>query len=108
MKKFCLALDNAARPLHRLEKNCRDVIAVLVKHGDRCELAVLNPGGTKLDLDAGAAGKVSTDARAAYLDFQAGKLHRVLVVQGTSLKVGPKTLLETTERKDFETAGSPG
>ena len=79
--------------------------AVRVKQGDRCELAVLNPEGTAVDLDAGAAGEVSTDGRAAYLDFHGAKLRGVLVVKGTSLIVGAETLLEGADRKDFEKTG---
>jgi hypothetical protein len=78
--------------------------AVQVTQGNRCELAVLNPEGTKLDLDAGAAGRVSTDGRAAYVDLDGGSLRRALVVQGTSLKLGAEDLFNSADRKDFETA----
>ena len=78
--------------------------AVRITRGSRCELAVLNPRGTKLDLDAGAAGRVSTDARTAYIDLDGASLHRALIIEGTSLKVGAEDLLRSADRTNWERA----
>ena len=78
--------------------------AVRIAQGNRCELAVLNADGTRLDLDAGAAGRVATDARTAYVDFDGGRLRRALVLQGTSLRIGAEEVFHSAERRDFETA----
>jgi len=77
------------------------VAAVQITQGNRCEIAVLNSEGTKLELDA-APCTVSTDGRAAYLDFDSGNLHGVLVVQGTFLKIGSQEIFRGTERMDYE------
>jgi hypothetical protein len=77
--------------------------AVRITQGGRCELAVLNPEGTKLDLDAGGVGRISTDARAAYVDLEGGHPRRALVLQATSLKVRAEDLFRSSNRRDFET-----
>jgi len=76
--------------------------AVRITQGNRCELAVLNPRGTKVDLDAAAAGRLSTDARAAYLDLVGNRLRRAIVLQGTLLKVREEEPFRSADRKDFE------
>jgi len=78
--------------------------AVRITRGSRCELAVLNPEGTKLDLDAGAAGLLTTDGRAAYVELDRGSPRRALLIQGTSLKIGSQDLFHGAKRKDFEIA----
>jgi hypothetical protein len=75
--------------------------AVQITEGARCEIAVLNPEGTRLELN-GAAGRVCTDSRVLYMDFEEGKPCRVLVMQGTLLEAGAQELLRRTERTDYE------
>lgn len=77
--------------------------AVKIAQGSRCELALLNPEGGKIDVGAGAAGRLVTDARAAYLDLEAGKVRRALAVNGTLLALGRAELLRSPKRTDFET-----
>jgi hypothetical protein len=76
--------------------------AIRIMQGNRCELALLNRQGTKLDLDVAAAGRLSTDARAAYLDFDRSRLRRAILKQGTFLRVGAEKLFGSTVRKDYE------
>ncbi|MGA2255358.1 MAG: hypothetical protein ABSG53_11900, partial [Thermoguttaceae bacterium] len=76
--------------------------AVRVVQGNRCELAVLNPEGTRLELDALAGARISTDGWAAYVELIDNKLTRALVLQGTSLKVGTKDVSSSADRQDFE------
>jgi len=75
--------------------------AVQVVQANRCEIAVLNPEGTTLELGE-APGRVSTDGRAVYVDLDGGTPRRVLVVQGTSLKVGAQEMLHLSTRSDYE------
>jgi len=77
------------------------VAAVQITRENQSEIAVLNPQGTELELDA-APGSVSTDGRAAYLDFDGGNLRRVLVLQGTFLKIGSPEMFRRPERMDYE------
>ncbi len=79
------------------------VAAVRIAKGNRHELAVLNPEGTMLDLDAAASGRVTTDGRAAYLEIEGGRLRRALVIQGTTLKVRAEQPFRRADRGDFET-----
>jgi len=78
------------------------VAAVQITQGNRGEIAVLNPEGTKLELDIAQGGNVSTDGRAAYVHLEAGNLRHVLVVQGTSLKIGTQEIFRSPERMDYE------
>jgi hypothetical protein len=75
--------------------------AVQVVQVNRCEIAVLNPEGTTLELGE-APGRVCTDGRAVYVDLDGGTPRRVLVVQGTSLKVGAQEMLHLSTRTDYE------
>jgi hypothetical protein len=76
--------------------------AVRIARGNRCELALLNPQGTKVDLDAAAAGHVVTDGRAAYLDLDGSRIRRAMVLKGTSLRVGAEEPFHGAQRNDFE------
>lgn len=78
--------------------------AVQVAQGNRCEIAVLNPEGTTLELD-GASGRVCTDGRAVYMDLDGASLRRALVVQGTLLTAGAQKLFRRPERTDYEKEG---
>jgi hypothetical protein len=75
--------------------------AVQITEGSRCEIAVLNPGGTKLELN-GAPGRVCTDGRAVYVDLEGGSPRHALVVQGTLLEVRAEEMLCQPERTDYE------
>jgi hypothetical protein len=78
--------------------------AVEIAQDGRCELAVLNPEGGKIELNCAAARPVITDGRAVYIDLGGGPSRRAVVVQGTTLKVGAEELLRADERKNFEIA----
>lgn len=75
---------------------------VKVTHNPRCELAVLNPEGVKLEMDVPGVGRLATDARAAYLDLDGAKPGRALAVGATHLAIGTSDLLHSPQRKDFE------
>jgi len=72
------------------------VAAVQLTQGNRCEIAVLNPGGTKLELDT-TLDPMSTDGRAVYLDFDDGILQNILVLQGTFMKIGSQEVFQQPE-----------
>ena len=59
--------------------------------------------GAALDLKCKAGNSVSTDARAAYMDFQGSPLRRAQLVQGTCLKIGAETVFQQADRGDWET-----
>jgi hypothetical protein len=79
------------------------VAAVQVTQGARCEVAILNTAGTALNLECKAGSAVSTDAHAAYLDFQGGSLCRAQLLQGTFLKIKAETVFQQADRGDWET-----
>ncbi len=76
-------------------------LAVIIKQDNRRELAILNPTGRMMYIECDL-GKVLTDGRAAYIDFDGDKVKRVLIVDGKSLTVGKKELFRSAKRKDFE------
>lgn len=76
-------------------------LAVIIKQGNRRELAILNPTGRMMYLEC-ELGRILTDGRAVYLDFDGDKAKRLLVIDGKSLTVGKKELFRSAERKDFE------
>ncbi len=77
------------------------VAAVQITRGNRYEIAVLNPEGTRLDLDT-VPGVLSTDGRTVYLDFDGSSLQSVLVLQGTFMKVSSQEIFRQPERMDYE------
>jgi len=77
------------------------VAAAQVTQGTRCELAVLNASGAALHLECKAGSPVSTDAHAAYLDFEGNRLRRAQLLQGTSLKIGAETVFHRADRGDW-------
>lgn len=77
------------------------VAAVQITQGNRCEIAVLNPEGTKLNLDA-SPGFLSTDGRAFYLDFDNNSLQSILVLQSTFMKIGSQEIFRWPGRIDYE------
>jgi len=56
-----------------------------------------------LHLECRAGSPVSTDAHAAYLDFEGNRLRRAQLLQGTSLKIGAETVFHRADRRDWGT-----
>lgn len=56
------------------------IAAVQIMQGSQCEIAMLNPKGTKLELGI-TSGSLYTDGMAVYLNFEDSILHSVLVLQ---------------------------
>ncbi len=79
--------------------------AVKVGHEGRIEVGILNPAGDRLELDAKGAGRIVTDARAAYMDFKGGSVRRLTVVQGTQLRCGSQAPFSSGRRGNFEKGG---
>ena len=77
------------------------VAAVQVTQGPRCELAILNAAGAVLDLECKAGNRVSTDARAVYLDLDGSRLRRAQLLQGTVLKIGAEAVFHQADRGDW-------
>ncbi len=76
--------------------------AVEIDQPDRCELAILHPAGERLELTCSAGARLTTDAKAAYLDRTGGSADRILVRQATLLEIGDKQLLRSSQRRDWE------
>jgi len=68
----------------------------------RVELALLNPSGTRIEVDTKGLGALVTDARAAYLDLEGEKLKRALVIKGKSLKLGDTRIGHGWWRRTYE------
>jgi hypothetical protein len=76
--------------------------AVCLAQGDRCELALLNVEGEGLDLDTRSAGRLTSDARAIYLDLRAGQAAHGMALGATRLSLGTVEILRSTSRKDID------
>ena len=74
---------------------------VEVADGERRELAILNPAGTPLQLTTSTGRQISTDARAAYLDWRATD-RRLLVRQAKYLELDAYRVLQRDSRSDWE------
>jgi hypothetical protein len=76
--------------------------AVEVSDGNRHELAVLNPTGKTIGLQSQGGVGLSTDARAAYVDYSDASAPRVLVIDASVFNVGGTTMLDGSARQTFE------
>ncbi|HUT89037.1 MAG TPA: hypothetical protein VMY37_06060 [Thermoguttaceae bacterium] len=77
--------------------------AVEIAQPDRCELAILHPPGQRLELTCSTGMRITTDAKAAYLDRAGGSADRILVRQATFLEIGDRQIFRDAERRDWET-----
>ncbi len=75
--------------------------AVSIQSGSRCEVALLNPAGSLVQLAAGEL-TLATDARAAYWDLEGGKLERALAIEATYMEVGPERLHSSPKRTTYQ------
>jgi len=62
--------------------------AAEITESGRCELAILNSTGTAIRLRPSSVGEIVTDARAAYIDCEGGKVVAHLAIDATTLSVG--------------------
>ena len=74
----------------------------VVVQADRCELAILRPAGEKLEITCSTGMRVTSDAKAAYLDRVGGSADRILVRQATFLELGDQQVFRDPERRDWE------
>lgn len=76
--------------------------AVSIATGSRLELAAVNSSGEPMEL-ATEAGKVTTDAKALYLELRDGKPTGFVMTSGTRLRLNETDLCPaSTDRGDFE------
>ncbi|MBM4036117.1 MAG: hypothetical protein FJ291_30660 [Planctomycetes bacterium] len=94
-----------ASPLARGIEVLKDepgVAVVKLAHEGRTELALLNPAGTRLEVDTKGLGTLVTDARAAYLDAEGGKPKRAVIVEAKSLTLGDTRIGHGWWRRTYE------
>ena len=94
-----------ATPLARAIEVVADrpgLAAVRLAQGDRCELAVLNVDGAVVELDMRSAGRLVTDARAAYLDLRAGQPPHGMALGATRLSLGTAEIFRSATSKDLD------
>lgn len=75
--------------------------AVSVQTGSRRELALVNPEGIGVELPA-AGSTISTDARAAYWDFEGTAIRRGLAIEATWVRIGTRQVHSSPTRSNCQ------
>ncbi|MBM4038216.1 MAG: hypothetical protein FJ290_06840 [Planctomycetes bacterium] len=94
-----------ASPLAKGIEVLRDepgLAVVKVAAEGRVELALLNPAGTRVEVDTKGLGTLVTDARAAYLDAEGGKPKGATIIEAKSLRLGDVRIGRGWWRRTYE------
>ena len=78
------------------------IAAVKLACGQRVELALLNPTGAEIEVDTRGLGTLRTDARAAYLDIEGGRVKRSLAIAASRFALGGDRILRSLWRRTHE------